>query len=547
MDVELDLRAVEGALAGQELEGQARVAQAGLEGRFRAVPGRVVADALLGAGGELHLHLAELQHLVDFIQELDELLDLAGHLILGAEDVGVVLRERAHARQAVHRAAPLVAVQTGEVGHAPGQLAVGALARAEDHAVAGAIHGLEHEGVVLELALHAVVVVALLELVLGPHAVHVLVVVAEVAAGAEHLGIVGEGGDHLVVLVAVVKLADELHEAVVDESTLRQEEGHGRRHLVEHEEVELLAELAVVALGGLFQPGHVGLEVLGRPVGGGVDALEHLVLLVAAPVRAGHRQELEVLDQVGVGHVGATAQVAPVALAVNGDGRVGVLREDILENLGLVGLALAAELGSQRADLAGRHHAAVHVELGLGEALHLFFDLLEVFGGEGALVVEVVEEAGIGDGADGDHRALEEVLDGVGHQVGGAVAQDLQRVGVVGGDDLDRVSVLEGPRAVHQLTVHPAGHGFFRQAPADRLGQSEDGGASRNLTAGTIREDHADRGSIDRRHNQSPCRKNGVKRSHFNPQAAPCQVRSSSSASNSSSNSSSSSSPAWCT
>jgi hypothetical protein len=43
-----------------------------------------------------------------------------GDLLLGAEDVRVVLAERAHAREPVHDAAALVAVQAPEVGHAPG-------------------------------------------------------------------------------------------------------------------------------------------------------------------------------------------------------------------------------------------------------------------------------------------------------------------------------------------------------------------------------------------------------------------------------------------
>ena len=49
----------------------------------------------------------------------------------------------------------------------------------------------------------------------------------------------------------------------------------------------------MVALLGLFEPLQVRLELLLAEEGGAVDALQHLVLLVAAPVGAGHRGELE--------------------------------------------------------------------------------------------------------------------------------------------------------------------------------------------------------------------------------------------------------------
>ena len=50
----------------------------------------------------------------------------AADLLLGAEDVRVVLAEGAHAREPVHDAAALVAVQAPEIGDAPRQLAVAA-------------------------------------------------------------------------------------------------------------------------------------------------------------------------------------------------------------------------------------------------------------------------------------------------------------------------------------------------------------------------------------------------------------------------------------
>ncbi len=87
--------------------------------------------------------------------------------------------------------------------------------------------------------------------------------------------------------------------------------------LREREQVELLAELAVVALGGLLEALLVRAQlVLGRP-GGAVDALQLRVLLAAAPVGAGDAGERPaVADQAGARQVRAAAEVLPDGLAV---------------------------------------------------------------------------------------------------------------------------------------------------------------------------------------------------------------------------------------
>ena len=92
----------------------------------------------------------------------------------------------------------------------------------------------------------------------------------------------------------------------------------------------------MVALLGLLEHLEVGVLVfLVRP-GGAVDALEHLVLRVAAPVRAGDAHQLEDLQLAGGRHVRAAAQVDPVALAVERDRLAGGNRRD---DLGFVVLA----------------------------------------------------------------------------------------------------------------------------------------------------------------------------------------------------------------
>ena len=67
----------------------------------------------------------------------------------------------------------------------------------------------------------------------------------------------------------------------------------GPGQLLDAEQIELLAELAMVALLGLFEPLEVLVELLLREERRAVDALHLVVLLVALPVGAGDREQLE--------------------------------------------------------------------------------------------------------------------------------------------------------------------------------------------------------------------------------------------------------------
>ena len=111
------------------------------------------------------------------------------------------------------------------------------------------------------------------------------------------------------------------------------------------EEVHLAAEPAVVALLGFLELLEIGVEVLlGRP-GRAVDAGQHRVVGIAAPIGAGHLHELEGgADLARRGHVRAAAEVEPIALRV--DLEILPLGNGV-DELDLVGLALVGE------DLAG--------------------------------------------------------------------------------------------------------------------------------------------------------------------------------------------------
>src|SRR4051812_25724976 len=92
-----------------------------------------------------------------------------------------------------------------------------------------------------------------------------------------------------------------------------------RRDVMEAVQVELDPEPAVVALLGLGPAPQELVEVLLVRPDGAVDPLEHRSLLVTAPVRAGHREELERPDLPGARNVRPAAQVAERPVLVERD------------------------------------------------------------------------------------------------------------------------------------------------------------------------------------------------------------------------------------
>ena len=293
-----DLRAVERgpARVGHQLEagGDGDV----LEHLGGHLPVLLGADELVGlgvvAGGELEVEVVDAEVAQQPEHEVEQVLDLSRRLLLGDVGVRVVLGQAAHAGQAVHDPGLLVAVDRAELEEPQRELAVGPAARAVDQVVHRAVHRLDH--VVRALELHG--------------REHGVGVVRQVTGGVEEL-VLGQvrGADVLEALLDVALADVVLHDAL-DHTALGVEDREAGADLVgEGEQVEVAAELAVVAALGLLDAVQVLLErLLGLP-GGAVDALQHLVLLVAAPVRRRRPHQLEGGDPLGGGQVRAAAQV----------------------------------------------------------------------------------------------------------------------------------------------------------------------------------------------------------------------------------------------
>ena len=279
-------------------------------------------------------------------------------------------------------------------------------------------------------------------------------------------------------------------------------EHHARRLVLRMEEVELAPKLSMVALLGFLEAVQVRVLILLLRPGGAVDPLQHLVLRIAAPVRAGELHQLEDAQLAGGGHVRPAAKVRELAFGVKRDRLVGWNRRD---DFGLVVLADGFEI---RDRVVARHELARHRLVFFGELGHLRLDGAEVLRRERALEREVVVEAVLDHRTDRHLRVGEQFLYRVREQVRRRVADDFQTLGILLGNDGHRGVAVDHFGGVDELAVDLGGERGLGEAGADR--RCDLVGRNRAVVA-------ADRpvGQCNGRHIQTPENKKVRSRPHF--------------------------------
>src|ERR1041384_4033297 len=144
---------------------------------------------------------------------------------------------------------------------------------------------------------------------------------------------------------------------------------------------------AMIALLGFLELLEVRVEILLLGEGGAVDAGEHRVVAVAAPVGARDLPQLYGAPHLAdAGHVRAGAEVEPVALPVDLDL---LIRRDRVDQLDLEALAHAGE-GVLR--LPARPHLLGEGFVARDDLAHLLLDCREVLRGERLVAEEVIIE-----------------------------------------------------------------------------------------------------------------------------------------------------------
>ncbi len=435
---EVELRAVEGGFAVLHDRLQPLLLGRPDDGRLGLLPVLVRTDVLLAVVGVAQRNLCrivvELQRLEDIEHDVDHPLELLEQLVRPYEQVRVVLREAAHARQSVQLARLLVTVNRAELRQTHGQLLVRTGLRAVDFAVVRTVHRFEQVLLALDRGVDG------LE--------RVLAVFGVMARGDVELLVADVRGDDLLVAVLLLHVAQELLQPVAQRGALGQPQRQALPHaLREAEQLEVLAQLAVVALLGLLH--HLEVLVEHRFLGerDAVDARQHLVLLVAAPVGSCYGGELQRLDVTRIGDVRSAAEVRERAVGIEGDGAV----LEVRDQLDLVLVALLGE-GPERFGLGDL--AADELLLVAGELLHLLFDSRKVGLGDRRRGIDVVVEAVFDGGADAELDARVERLEGLGQQVRRSVPEGVLALVVVPFVELDRSVRFDRARHVHRRAVY---------------------------------------------------------------------------------------------
>ena len=237
------------------------------------------------------------------LEEVQTVLDLGSDLLRSAENMSIILLESANANQTTKSARDLITVKDTEISVAEGKITVAVDAVLEHDAMSGAVHRLE----ALRIAGFAI------------EQEHVILVVLIMTASFPKLQVVNVGRDDLREAANAVLFPDHVHKLVVNHGALRVEESTARGRIEVVEEVLLTTNDTMIALLGLLTEVDVLLELLLSRERDSVDALQTVVCGLSEPVRCGVTHDLETLDELGGGDMGACAQIDQVTALVNRD------------------------------------------------------------------------------------------------------------------------------------------------------------------------------------------------------------------------------------
>ena len=401
--MEVDLRAIEGTVAFVDLVRHVEPLEGGLQAAFCCCPIFVGAHGVVRTGGKFHM-VFEAELLVHRVDEVHDADDFIGELVGAHEQVRVILGEATNAEQAVQRAAHFVTVHNAQFACANRQVAIAVRLRCVHEHAARAVHGL-----------HAVL------FFIDDGGVHVVFVVVPMARGLPQLLVHDERRGNLDVAGLAMDLAPVVDERVFQNHAVGKEEREAGSLVAHHEEVHFAADLAMVALLGLFEHAQMFVELFFGGKGDAVDAGEHLVVLVALPIGARNGRKREGLQGLRVANMGTDAHVDVVALLVEGNASVVGQVADVLDLVLLV--ALFHELDS----LFARKLERRELQVLFHDLLHFGFNRGKVFLADFLVAqIDIVVEAVVGRGAIGEVGLGIEAFDGLRHDVRRGMAHDVR-------------------------------------------------------------------------------------------------------------------------
>src|SRR5258706_6929200 len=377
-----------------------------------------------------------------------DLQELVLGLIVAAIDLRGVLGKSAHAHQPGKPARRFVAVALTVFGKPQRKLTIGMPRRQIDHVVMRAVHRLQ-------------VVIFALDI---ERRVHILLVVEKVARTDVERLLGDVRSSHAPIAFATLFLHRQELQLLPDDHAVRHPQRKAGADVGrEREELEVLADAAMVALLLLLESLKVFVEFFAVAPRSAVNALQLRVLGVATPIGSRDlRQPESVTDLSGRDKVRPATEIVPVAVKIDRDF---LARGDGPDELGLVVLAVPFEV---RDGLIARPDLTPRRQIGLHDLVHLGFDFRQIVGREGLAARKVVVEAVLDRRTDRHLRARINLLHRHRQDMRRVVANELERFGVLSGDNAHAGIGLDGPEQIPFLAVDLQDQCGLGEARTDR-------------------------------------------------------------------------------
>ena len=413
---------------------------------FGTVPYGVLAGAGFGPVGKLDDDFFEAAILVNAEQQFTECFGLRRDLVLGAEDMCIVLRKRPHPHQPVQCARWLIPMARPEFGHAQRQLAIAGHALAEYLDVAGAVHRLQREDAVVFR--------------LGRE--HVVAEFFPVTGCFPQAAINQLWCFYLDIVRLIQPRADIGLKRAVQRPSIGMPEYAADGFFLEMEQAHLAAEAAVVTLFRFLQHHQMRFELFFVAPGCAVDALQHLVIGIAAPIGAGQFQQLEAFTHMaGRRQMRPTTQVHPVALAIHRD------RLSCRQIVNKLGFVFLTDIGEMPDSVVTVPFLAAKDIVALDDFHHLGFDLFQIVRRKRLFAGEIVIEPVFNRRPYRHLGAGIQCLYGFGHDMGGIVPDQIKCIFGFACDDFDRAVRVDAAGQIQHFAVNFNRERGFCQARPD--------------------------------------------------------------------------------
>ena len=332
--------------------------------------------------------------------------------------MAIILREPAHTHDAMQRARWFIAVARAKLGHAQRQVPIAFQTLIIDLHMARAVHGLERvDGFFARVIL------------VNFDDEHILLVFFPVTRRFPQFAVHNLRRIYLDIAARILLATHVILQLGVNPPAVGMPEHLTGGLFLHMEQVHFTTQFAVIALGGLFQHMQVLFQVIAVLEGHAIDALQHRVLAVAAPIGTRHIHQLERVTGhlAGMLEMRTTAQILPIPVPIHADGLA--IIGDRMHQLDLVGFARFLIMGD---GVGARPDLSAHNIAGIDDLFHLFLDRTQIFGCERLGAVKVIIPTVFDHRPDGHFRVRPQFLHRARHDMGGIMADQFQRLCVIG-------------------------------------------------------------------------------------------------------------------